>query len=171
MLTSNTKVLEFLEKTTGERPVVLHEQPDSGRTIIEKFEAIAAEAGFAVVLLTADDLGRAKDASTDNRRARQNVVLELGFFIGRLGRSRVVALYEEGVELPSDLSGLLYTSLAGNWHTSLAVELRSSGCRCRSRQVVEDIAALVLGRRPMTSSFASLLTGPPDSACRLSPPL
>ena len=65
MLTSNTKVLEFLEKTTGERPVVLHEQPDSGRTIIEKFEAIAAEAGFAVVLLTADDLGRAKDASTE----------------------------------------------------------------------------------------------------------
>ena len=56
------QVLEFLEKTTGERPVVLHEQPDSGRTIIEKFEAIAAEAGFAVVLLTADDLGRAKDA-------------------------------------------------------------------------------------------------------------
>jgi predicted nucleotide-binding protein len=104
----------------------LHEQPDSGRTIIEKFEDHASEAGFAVVLLTADDVGRARDETTLNPRARQNVVLELGFFIGRLGRGRVVALHEAGVELPSDLSGVLYKPLAGNWHTALAGELRAA---------------------------------------------
>jgi predicted nucleotide-binding protein len=121
------QVVEFLEKITGERPIVLHEQPDSGRTIIEKFEDHASDAGFAVVLLTADDLGRAKEETTLSPRARQNVVLELGFFIGRLGRSRVVALHEAGVELPSDLSGVLYKPLAGNWHTALAGELRVAG--------------------------------------------
>ena len=120
------QAVEFLEKITGERPVVLHEQPDSGRTIIEKFEDHASEAGFAVVLLTADDVGRARDETTLNPRARQNVVLELGFFIGRLGRGRVVALHEAGVELPSDLSGVLYKPLAGNWHTALAGELRAA---------------------------------------------
>lgn len=120
------EVAEFLEKITGERPVILHEQADSGRTIIEKFEAHASEAGFAVVLLTADDLGSAKGAATRNARARQNVVLEFGFFIAKLGRSRVVALYEEGVELPSDLSGVLYKLFAGNWHTALAKELQAA---------------------------------------------
>lgn len=125
----NTKyeVAEYLEQVTGKRPVILHEQADSGRTIIEKFEAHASEAGFAVVLLTADDVGRANTEDELKPRARQNVVLELGFFIGRLGRSRVVALYEAGVELPSDLSGVLYTALATNWHTALAKELRAAG--------------------------------------------
>ena len=121
------QVAEFLERITGERPVILHEQPHSGRTIIEKFEDHAAEVGFAVVLLTADDAGRAKGATRLKSRARQNVVLELGFFLGKLGRSRVVALYEDGVEIPSDISGVLYTSLAGNWHTELARELQAAG--------------------------------------------
>ena len=120
------QVAEYLETVTGERPVILHEQPDSGRTIIEKFEAHASEAGFAVVLLTADDEGNAK-GQTPNPRARQNVVLELGYFLGRLSRARVVALYEAGVELPSDLSGVLYKPLSGNWHTELARELRAAG--------------------------------------------
>jgi predicted nucleotide-binding protein len=121
------EVAELLQRITGKRPVILHEQADSGRTIIEKFEDHASEAGFAVVLLTADDVGKAKGAATLNTRARQNVVLELGFFFGKLGRSRVVALYEEGVELPSDIKGVLYKSLAGNWHTELARELRAAG--------------------------------------------
>lgn len=121
------QVAEFLERITGERPIILHEQADSGRTIIEKFEDYASEIGFAVVLLTGDDVGSAKGADTLNLRARQNVVLELGFFFGKLGRSRVVALHEEGVELPSDLSGVLYKPLAGNWHTELARELRAGG--------------------------------------------
>jgi predicted nucleotide-binding protein len=121
------QVAEFLEQVTGERPIILHEQADSGRTVIEKFEEHASEAGFAVILLTADDVGKAKDATDLNARARQNVVLEFGFFIGKLGRGRVVALYEHGVELPSDILGVLYKSLAGNWHTELARELRAAG--------------------------------------------
>ena len=121
------QVAEYLEQVTGESPVILHEQADAGQTIIEKFEAHASEAGFAVVLLTADDLGKAKGATDLWPRARQDVVLEFGFFIGRLGRSRVVALYETGVELPSDLNGVLYKPLTGNWHAELATELRAAG--------------------------------------------
>ena len=120
------QVAQFLERITSERPVILHEQADSGRTVIEKFEDHASEAGFAVVLLTADDVGGVKGSTEQNPRARQNVVLEFGFFIGKLGRGRVVALYEDGVELPSDLSGVLYKPLAGNWHTELVKELMAA---------------------------------------------
>lgn len=120
------QVTEFVERVTGERPVILHEQADSGRTIIEKFEEHASDAGFAIILLTADDLGKAKGAAQLNPRARQNVVLEFGYFMAKLGRSRVVALYEAGVELPSDVTGVLYKSLAGNWHTELARELKAA---------------------------------------------
>jgi predicted nucleotide-binding protein len=120
------QVAEFVERVTGERPVILHEQADSGRTIIEKFEEHASDAGFAIILLTADDLGKAKDATQLNPRARQNVVLEFGYFMAKLGRGRVVALHEAGVELPSDVTGVLYKSLAGNWHTELARELKAA---------------------------------------------
>lgn len=121
------QVAEFIQQITGERPVILNEQADSGLTVIEKFEAHASEAGFIAVLLTADDVGGVKDSINLQPRARQNVVFEFGYFIGKLGRGRVVALYEGGVELPSDVSGMLYTSLAGNWHTKLAKELRAAG--------------------------------------------
>ncbi len=121
------QVAEFTERITGERPVILHEQADSGRTVIEKFEKHASEAAFAIILLTADDVGKAKDATQLNPRARQNVVLECGYFMAKLGRGRVVVLYEAGVELPSDVSGVLYKSLAGNWHTELARELKAAG--------------------------------------------
>ena len=120
------QVAEFVERVTGERPVILHEQADSGRTIIEKFEEHASEAGFAIILLTADDEGKAKGATHLNPRARQNVVLEFGYFMAKLGRGRVVALHEAGVELPSDVIGVLYKSLAGNWHTELAREIKAA---------------------------------------------
>src|SRR6266704_784967 len=74
-----------------------------GQVIIESLEAFAATAAFAVVLLTGDDYGGIKGSPESNARARQNVVFELGFFIGALGRSRVAVLYEETVELPSDM--------------------------------------------------------------------
>jgi len=121
------QVAEFLERITGERSIILHEQADSSRTVIEKFEAYASEARFAIVLLTADDVGSAKGAATLSPRARQNVILELGFFFSALGRRRVVALYEQDVELPSDIAGVLYKPLSGNWHTELAKELRAAG--------------------------------------------
>jgi len=120
------EVADFVEHVTGRRPTILHEQPNQGRTIIEKFEDHALEAGFAVVLLTADDVGRSKTASKLLPRTRQNVILELGFFIGALGRGRVAALYEAGVEEPSDMHGVLYTSLAGNWKFDLAKEMKAA---------------------------------------------
>jgi len=83
------EVARFIERITGRRPTILHEQPNRGRTIIEKFEVHAGDAGFAVVLLTGDDVG-GSNADSLQPRARQNVVLELGFFMGTLGRGRPV---------------------------------------------------------------------------------
>ena len=119
----------FLEKLHQE-VVVLREQPNQGRTIVEKFEEYA-DVGFAIVLLTADDRGgsKASDLTTLHYRARQNVVFELGYFNGRLGRSRVCALYQPGVEIPSDYAGVLYVELddRGAWRLQLAKELRAAG--------------------------------------------
>ena len=102
-------VARFLEKLKLEA-VILHEQPNEGQTIIEKFER-HADVGFAVVLLTPDDMGGIAPGSNLQPRARQNVILELGYFIGKLGRPRVCALYVTGVELPSDLHGVGVGSL------------------------------------------------------------
>lgn len=97
-------------------PIILHEQPNQGKTIIEKFETYS-DVAFALVLLTPDDVGHPKDdPSKASPRARQNVVLELGFFMGSLGRSHVCVLYKEGVEIPSDYQGVTYVPLdAGCW--------------------------------------------------------
>lgn len=123
------EVARFLTMITSMNPIILHEQANQGRTIVEKFEAQASRAAFAVVLLTGDDEGRLASADTMMRRARQNVVFEMGFFAGALGRSKVGVLYEAGVELPSDLDGLLYTQLdaAGAWKLGLATELAAAG--------------------------------------------
>jgi predicted nucleotide-binding protein len=122
-------VARFLEKLQLEC-VILHEQPNKGRTIIEKFEDYS-DVGFAVVLLTPDDRGGISDGTFEaqNRRARQNVLLELGFFLGALGRSHVCALYVEGVEIPSDYSGVLFLPLDGGgaWRMALVRELIAAG--------------------------------------------
>jgi hypothetical protein len=122
------QVARFLTAVTALEPVILHEQANSGRTIIEKFEDHAGTAAFAVVLLTGDDDGGVRGSGERRPRARQNVVFELGFFIAALGRSKVAVLYEEGVELPSDMSGVLYTALdaGGAWKLALAKELRAA---------------------------------------------
>jgi len=130
------QVADFVRKITGEQPLILHEQADSGRTIIEKFEEHASEVGFAIILLTADDEGKAKGATQLNPRARQNVVFELGYFMGKLGRSRVVAVHESGVELPSDISGLLYKQLTGNWKMELAGEINAAGIEIDLRKAL-----------------------------------
>ena len=97
-------------------------------TIFEKLIA-NANAGYAVVLLTADDLGRAKSEDVDGPRARQNVILELGYFLGRLGRERVMAILEDGVEIPSDYMGVVYAPLdsLGGWRQRLAQEMQAAG--------------------------------------------
>lgn len=122
-------VARFLEKLDLQ-VTVLHEQPNAGRTLIEKFVDYS-DVGFAVVLLTADDRGGTFKQPYDEQvpRARQNVILELGFFLGKLGRLRVCALYQEGVEIPSDYQGILFIPLdeSGAWRLQLARELRAAG--------------------------------------------
>lgn len=120
-------VARFVLQVTGRDPIILHEQANSGQTVIEKFEEHAMTTGFAIVLLTADDEGRKRGEENLQLRARQNVILELGFFVAKLGRRRVAALHEDGVEVPSDFSGVLYTSIAAGWEMELGREMRAAG--------------------------------------------
>ncbi|WP_263649837.1 nucleotide-binding protein [Rasiella rasia] len=124
---TKTDLARTIEKL-GLNPIILSEQPNRGQTIIEKFE-LHSDVGFAVVLLTADDLGKVKTETKDKYRARQNVILEMGYFIGKLGRSNVFPLYESGVELPSDLHGVLYNPIdeGKTWKFKLVKELIASG--------------------------------------------
>jgi len=110
-------------------PVVLKDKPNAGRTIIEKFEE-ESDVGFAVVLLTPDDVGGvAKTPRKLRARARQNVIFELGYFAGALGRRHVVALVKDDVEVPSDYQGVVFIPLDGNdgWRLKVAHELRAAG--------------------------------------------
>ena len=122
-------VAEFVKKLDLER-IILDEQANRGQTIIEKFEEHADEAGFAIVLLTPDDVGASKD-DTDKRqpRARQNVILELGYFLNKLGRERVCILHKEKVELPSDIDGIVYVPMNSpdEWQLRLATEMEHAG--------------------------------------------
>lgn len=119
-------VARFL-MTIGFEPVILHEQANQGRTVIEKVEA-HSDVGFAVVLLTPDDEGCLR-GDAPQPRARQNVLLELGFFIGKLTRSRVCTLKVGELEIPSDWRGIVdepYTA-NGAWKQTLARELQAAG--------------------------------------------
>lgn len=120
-------VARFLGKI-GFEPIILNEQANQGRTIIEKVEA-NADVGFAVVLLTPDDVGRAKDSEDLEPRARQNVLLELGYFIAKLGRERVCALRRGQVSIPSDFAGVVWEAMddAGGWRQRLGRELQAAG--------------------------------------------
>jgi predicted nucleotide-binding protein len=119
-------VARFLERLEI-RPIILHEQANQGRTVIEKVE-VHGNVGFAVVLLTPDDEGSVK-GGTPAPRARQNVVLELGYFIGRLARKYVCALKRGEVEIPSDFGGVLYETFdsGGGWKQALGRELHEAG--------------------------------------------
>jgi predicted nucleotide-binding protein len=110
-------------------PIILQEQPVQGRTIIESIAA-HSDVAFAVVLLTPDDVGAGiKDSDNLKKRARQNVILELGYFVGKLGRGHACALVKGDVELPSDWHGVLYVPVdeGGGWRYRLAQELRAAG--------------------------------------------
>jgi predicted nucleotide-binding protein len=96
-------------------PIILHEQPSLGRTIIEKFEQVAQDVDLVFVLLTPDDAVYDSSMIGDlKRRARQNVIFELGYFFGKLQRSkgRVILLYKGALELPSDISGVIYIDIS-----------------------------------------------------------
>ena len=118
-------VARFIE-ALGFQPIILHERANEGRTVIEKVEAHGA-VGFAVVLLTPDDEGCEK-GGTLAPRPRQNVLLELGYFVGRLGRKRVCALKRGELEIPSDFGGVVYEPFdaAGGWKQKLQ-ELEAAG--------------------------------------------
>ena len=125
---AQNKVARFVEKL-GFEAIILHEKASSGRTIIEKIEHYS-DVGFAIVLYTPDDVGNEKSKSDSlNVRARQNVVFEHGFLIGKLGRKNVAALVDGKLELPNDISGVVYISLdeASAWQLHLAKEMKQSG--------------------------------------------
>jgi len=117
----------FLEKLKLE-VIILKEQPNQGRTIIEKFEVSADEVGYAVVLLTPDDVASTSVATGQSQRARQNVIFELGYFAGKLARGRVCLLRKGDVEIPSDLFGVVYTEMdaADGWKAALVKELKAA---------------------------------------------
>lgn len=117
-------VARFIEKYVKKEAIILHEQPNKGKTVIEKFES-NSEVDFAVALWTADDQGKANKEEKLLNRARQNVIFETGYFIGKLGRDRVIILFEDGVEKPSDYDGVVYISLSGNWKHELQTEIES----------------------------------------------
>jgi predicted nucleotide-binding protein len=119
-------VARFLDKLKLD-PIILHEQANQGRTVVEKLEHYG-DVSYAVVLLTPDDVG-GLGPSELQPRARQNVVLELGYFIARLGRKNVCAVYRGELELPSDYMGVIYVHFdsGGGWRFHLARELKAAG--------------------------------------------
>lgn len=120
-------VARFIQ-TLGLTPIILHEQLNKGRTVIEKVEA-NNDVSFAVVLLTPDDLGKSKNDDALEPRARQNVLLELGYFFGLLSREHVCVLMRGKVGMPSDFAGMIWQDMdaAGHWKMILAKELKASG--------------------------------------------
>lgn len=113
----------------GLDPVILHEKANGGRTLITKFREEADGAAFAVVLMTPDDVGSLREAGSTEPRARQNVVFELAYFIGKLGPERVCALVSPGVARPSDFEGVVYVQFSREspWRNDLAREMHAAG--------------------------------------------
>lgn len=119
------EVKVFLMKI-GFNPIVLREKPNEGQTIIEKIEKYT-NVGFAIVLYTPCDEGKAKESSVYKSRARQNVVFEHGYLCAKLGRKYVCALVKDDVEIPGDLGGVVYTPMNPGWEMHVARELMSAG--------------------------------------------
>lgn len=125
----------------GLEAIILHEQPNKGNTIIEKFKEYS-NVGFAVILLSPDDIGYSKKDKPENRkyRARQNVIFEMGYFTGALGRNKVVVLYEnkEEFEFPSDYQGVVYTSYDkdGKWQFDLIKELKAAEYEIDANKII-----------------------------------
>jgi predicted nucleotide-binding protein len=88
-------------------------------------------------LLTADDLGRAKEESNEHARARQNVIFEMGYFMGKLGRERVFVLLDDGVEKPSDIDGIVYNNVDTSWSYNLVKELKACGYDVDANKLIE----------------------------------
>lgn len=118
------KELQLLLYQAGVNNIVLHEQADSGRTIIDKLVEESSKANYAIALFSPDDV-----LESGERRARQNVILELGYFMGKIGKARVRILIKENTNIPSDLLGILYEKYdsIGAWKVKILKELLAAG--------------------------------------------
>lgn len=132
------KVQQFLTQVLSHPPIVIDQLAGGSLPLIEKFERFAGMSSIAVVLVTGDDEGRLIDPNDRSlrRRARQNVIFELGYFRARLGASRVIVLKADDVEFPSDLGGVCYVSLSADWRIGLIGELKSCGATVHLERLV-----------------------------------
>lgn len=120
----------FIEKL-GLEAIILHEKSSKGLTVIEKFEEYS-DVAFAIIIMTPDDIGGLATNKDDlQKRARQNVIFELGYFIGKLSRKNVVALVQGKIEIPSDYTGVMYIGIDNKdaWKIQLAKEMKSAGLK------------------------------------------
>jgi len=132
---AKVETARFIEQL-GFKPIILHEKASGGQTIIEKIES-HSNVGFGVVLYTPCDIGAKTGNETElKHRARQNVVFEHGFLIGKIGRKNVSALVKGDVETPNDISGVVYIQMASDWKLELAKELRNSGYSVDMNKVI-----------------------------------
>ena len=118
-------VARLIDKQPNMEAIILSEQRNRGKTLIEKLET-HSNVGGAICLFSADDVGKAKKEMHRKNRARQNVVFEAGYFMGKLGRDHIIIVADKAVELPSDLNGILYTD-KGNWEHEVLAELNAMG--------------------------------------------
>lgn len=118
-------IARTVERATGRETIILREQPNLGQTLIEKFENNATQASYAIIVLTPDDHGSRKGEPGTRPRGRQNVIFEMGYFYGRIGRRNVAVLIDPTVEKPSDTDGIAYITLDDNgaWKSELFREL------------------------------------------------
>lgn len=123
------EVSNFIRDATGSRPTILADVASKGDNLLDKLIYYVDNSNFAVVIMSGDDFGYLASESDDIKkpRARQNVVFELGFCIAKLGKKNVAVLHEEGVDIPSDFSGVVYISLSQDWKMELVRELKAAG--------------------------------------------
>jgi predicted nucleotide-binding protein len=138
-VTMREAVARVIEKLSL-KAIILNQEPNQGQTIIEKFIA-NSNVNFAVVLFSPDDIGYGKEEMEKSKyRARQNVILELGYFIGKLGRERVMLLHQEeaNFEMPSDYTGTVYTKYdnEGRWQFELVKELKKCGYEVDANKLI-----------------------------------
>ncbi len=130
------KNVQLMLERIGLNAIVLHERPDKGRTIIDKLIEEGAEAKYAIALLSPDD-----QHTDGSGHARQNVVLEIGYFLGKLGRNNVRLLKKGNTTIPSDLQGILYDDYdtKGGWKVKLAKEMKSVGLEIDNEKLAKLI--------------------------------
>jgi predicted nucleotide-binding protein len=119
-------VAHTVSTATGRKTIILRDEANLGQTLIEKFEKHAAEVSYAIIILTPDDHGSRAGETNTRPRGRQNVIFEMGYFYGLIGRHNVSVLIRPGVEQPSDMDGIAYITFDDDraWKTELLRELK-----------------------------------------------